>query len=95
MIDSRELHKKWMKDPKYRAEYEALAPEYELADKMIRARKKARLTQADVAERMGTTQSVVARIESGKRPPNFETLERYAKATGTTLRLSFAPIKAA
>lgn len=91
-IDVRKLHKKWMKDSEYREAYAEIAPEFELAKKMIRARKRAQLTQAEVAARMGTTQSEVARIESGKRPPKIETLERFALATGNRLRLSFAPM---
>ncbi len=63
-----------MKDPAFRAEYKALQPEFALVRALISARSKAGLTQAQLAKRMGTTQSVVARIESGRNPPNFKTL---------------------
>ena len=82
------LHKRWSKDPAYRQAYEELGLEFELAQQLIKARLRARLTQAEVAERMGTTQSVVARIESGKTKPSISTLERYASATGCKLRVS-------
>jgi transcriptional regulator with XRE-family HTH domain len=72
-----------MKEPKYRAAYAALAPEFELAAELISARTRAGLSQAQLAKRMRTTQSAVARIESGKHWPSRRTLERYARATGT------------
>ena len=95
MIDSKELHKKWMKSPKYRAAYEATEKEFAFAFEMIGARVRAGMTQAQVAKKMGTTQSVVARIESGTHLPSMKTLERYADAVGANLCLSLAPRKAA
>ena len=76
-----ELRKKWRKDPKYRKEYEALSPEFQLARELIEARVKAGLTQEEVAERMGTSQLTVARLESGHKP-SLKTIERYAEAVG-------------
>jgi DNA-binding XRE family transcriptional regulator len=70
-----------LRKPAVRKAYEALAPEFELARELIAARTRAGLTQAQVAGRMGTTQSVVARLESG-RLPSLRTLLRYARATG-------------
>lgn len=69
-------------DPKTRAEYDALADEFEMARELIAARTKAGMTQDEVAQRMGTTQSVVARLESGKRMPSLRTVQRYAQAIG-------------
>ena len=60
-----DLHKKWMKNPKYRREYEALEEEFSLAAALIEARARAGLTQEQVAQRMKTTQAVVARLEGG------------------------------
>ena len=90
-IPMERLHRKWMKDPAYKAAYEALEPEFALARELIEARAKAGLTQAEVAERMGTTQSVVARIESGRNPPNLKTLEKYAHAVGRRVKLKLVP----
>ena len=84
-----DLHKKWMKDPKYRKEYAALEEEFLLASAMIRARTRAGLTQQQLARKMGTTQPVVARLESGRGHPSMRTLERFAKATGSRLRIRF------
>ena len=83
------LHKKWMKDPDYRRTHEALEPEFELARALIAARAKAGLTQEQLARRMKTTQSVVARLESGRTKPSTQTLERIAGATGTRLKITF------
>ncbi|MEK7246139.1 MAG: helix-turn-helix transcriptional regulator [Pseudomonadota bacterium] len=83
MTAVRKLHRKWMKEPAYREAHAALAPEFEMAREMIRARARAGLSQAALARRMKTSQSVVARIESGKHWPSRRTLERYARATGT------------
>jgi ribosome-binding protein aMBF1 (putative translation factor) len=86
-IPFKKLKDEWMKDPAFRAEYERLKPEFALALSLIKARTKAGMTQADVARKMRTTQSVVARIESGRNPPNLKTLERYASAVGRRIEL--------
>jgi ribosome-binding protein aMBF1 (putative translation factor) len=86
-----DLHQKWMKKEEYRKAYEALAPEFALARAVIDARVTAGLTQEQFAERMDTTQSVIARLESGRTRPSTQTLERLATATGTHLRISFEP----
>jgi len=89
MTQASELHKKWMKNPKYKREYEKLAPEFELARAIIEAQTKAGLTQAQLARRMKTTQSVIARLEGGRVNPSTETLARIAKATGSRLKIGF------
>ena len=90
-IPAEESFAKWKKDPKYVREYVALEEEFALASALIKARGNADMTQAEVAEAMGTTQAVVARLESGKVLPSTRTLERFAKATHTRLRISFEP----
>jgi len=86
-----DLHKKWMKNPKYRKEYEALEEEFSLISALIEARTRAGLTQEQVARRMKTTQGVIARLESGGSKPSTRTLERFAQATGSRLKISFEP----
>ena len=86
-----DLHKKWMKNSKYRREYESLEEEFSLSAAMIEARARAGLTQEQVAQRMKTTQAVVARLEGGGSMPSTRTLEKYARATGTRLKISFEP----
>ena len=86
-----ELHKKWMKNPEYRREYAALEEEFLLTAVLIEARSRAGLTQEQVAQRMNTTQAVVARLEGGGSKPSTRTLEKYAEATGSRLKISFEP----
>lgn len=91
-IKAKDLHAKDMAESaEYRAAYEALDDEFALIDSLIRARTHAHLSQAEVASRMGTTESVVSRLESGRTKPSTRTLERYAKATGHKLRISLEP----
>jgi ribosome-binding protein aMBF1 (putative translation factor) len=85
------LHKDWIKDPKYRREYQAIEEEFSLTAAMIEARSRAGMTQEQLARRMKTTQAVVARLEGGGSRPSTRTLERYAKATGNRLRITFEP----
>ena len=91
LIPAEESFKQWRKDPKFVAAYEALEEEFALASALIKARGAAEMTQEEVAAAMGTTQAVVARLESGKVLPSTRTLERFAKATRTRLRITFEP----
>jgi transcriptional regulator with XRE-family HTH domain len=86
------MHKKWMRDPLYREAYDALEGEFSLAAAVIDARNRAGLTQQQLARKMGTTQPVVARLESGRGRPSLRTLDRFARATGSRLLIGFAPI---
>jgi ribosome-binding protein aMBF1 (putative translation factor) len=86
-----DLHKKWMKEPKYRKVYDALEEEFEFASAVLDVRNRAGLTQGELARKMGTTQPVVARLESGRTRPSLRTLQRLAKATDSRLLISFAP----
>jgi DNA-binding XRE family transcriptional regulator len=66
-LDQRsELKEQWMKNPAFKAEYDALEDEFSLARQLIEARTRAGLSQAELAQHMGTTQSAIARLESGK-----------------------------
>ena len=83
-----DLKKRWMRDPEFRKEYEKADEEFAVIEALIRARTKARLSQSEVAKRIGTTQSAVARLEGGGVSPSLSTLRKYAEATGTRLRVS-------
>jgi len=89
MTRVKDLHKEWMKNPKYVEEYNKLEPEFALARAFIKARIDAGLTQAELADKMHTKQSVVSRLESGKFLPSISTLKRFAEVTGTRLKISF------
>jgi ribosome-binding protein aMBF1 (putative translation factor) len=89
MIPFEKIAAKWRKDSEFMREYDALEEEFALATALIKARADAGLTQEQLAARMGTTQSVIARLEGGKARPSTTTLAKLAKATGTRLRVSF------
>lgn len=82
MTTLKQLKAKLLDNPAVQAEYDALAEEFDMACELVAARARAGLTQAEVAERMGTTQSVVARLEGGRRQPSMRTVQRYAQAIG-------------
>lgn len=86
-----DLKKRWMRDPKFRQEYEKASEEFAVIEALIRARTKARLSQAELAKKIGTTQSAIARLEGGGVSPSLSTLRRYAEATGTKLHLELRP----
>jgi len=77
----RTLKTELLADTDTRAEYDAMASEFSMTRELIAARGRAGLTQGEVAQRMGTTQSVIARLEGG-RMPSIRTLQRYAQAVG-------------
>lgn len=91
-ILARDLHRQWMKRPAYAKAHAELAAEFQLAEELITARASAGLTQAALAKRMKTTQTVVARLESGKKMPSTRTLEKFAQATGHTLTIKLSPV---
>jgi len=86
-ISSKTMKRRLLRDRAVRKEYDRLAPEFAFATALIKARKRAKLTQAEVAQRMGTTQPVIARLESGAQKPSTKTLERYAEATNSRLKI--------
>jgi ribosome-binding protein aMBF1 (putative translation factor) len=82
-----ELKDRLLANPKVKAEYDALAPEFEIAAELLRARIRAGLSQADLAAKMGTSQSTIARLESGQALPSTKTLLRFAEATQSRIRV--------
>jgi transcriptional regulator with XRE-family HTH domain len=90
-----DLHKQWLKRPGYKKAYAEVEEEFAIAAALIEARARAGLTQAQVARRMKTTQTAVARLESGRAKPSTRTLGRYAAAVGARLRISFEPARPA
>jgi len=75
--------------PEVRAVYDASAEEFAFLDEVLKARAESGLTQAEVAERIGTTQSAIARLESAepKHSPSIATLQKYAKALGYSVQV--------
>ena len=83
------------KRPEVKSAYEALADEFAFIDELLKARASAGLTQAQLAERIGTTQSAVARLESGSaaHSPSIATLQRYASALGFRVEVRFVKLE--
>jgi ribosome-binding protein aMBF1 (putative translation factor) len=92
LITADDLHANWLKEPAYLKAYADLETEFALADAIIAARAQAGLTQEQLAGLMETTRTAIARLESGRQMPSTRTLERFAKATGHRLRISFEPV---
>lgn len=89
MDDFDRLKTELLKDPEFKAEYDALEPEYELIRQLIQARNDRNMTQKQLAERVGTKQSNIARLESGNYNPSFQFLQKVATALGKKLSVSF------
>jgi len=85
------LHKRWMKDPEYRREYERLGPEFEIARQIIDARIRRKVTQAELAKRMGTGQAVISRLETANAKPSLSLIQRLADALSLKVELRFTP----
>jgi len=83
------LKHRWLKKSAVKAAYDTMQPEYDLSNKLIAERLKAHLTQKEIAKRMKTTQSVIARLESGTQRPSLRTIENYAKALGKRIEINF------
>jgi ribosome-binding protein aMBF1 (putative translation factor) len=86
-IPLKEFMARSLADPEVKREYDALAPEFEISAELLRARLRAGLSQAELAVRMHTSQSAVARLESGQTLPSTKTLLRFAEATGSKIHL--------
>jgi ribosome-binding protein aMBF1 (putative translation factor) len=84
-----ELKARWLKDPEIKAAYDAMELEFAIASAVIKARAKAGLSQSALAEHMGTKQSYIARLESGRELPAMKTLRRVAEATGLKAKFQF------
>ena len=86
-----ELKKKALRKKNVKLAYDALDPEFSLLRELLKARQKAGLSQAEIAERMGTKAPAVTRLESslssGKHSPSIATLKKYASALGCHLEI--------
>ena len=80
-----------MKDPAFKAEYDALEPEFSIIQAMIDARKASGLTQQQLAEKTGIAQADISKLENGSANPSLRTLRRLAAGMGMQLRLEFVP----
>ena len=88
MDDFEKLEKKLMRNPAFRKEQEATRLEYEIARTLIKARIKKGLSQAQIAKKMGTKQSVISRLENAKTTPSLSFLKRLASVLGASLQVN-------
>jgi ribosome-binding protein aMBF1 (putative translation factor) len=92
MTSLAKLRRDLLKDPEARAEYDRLGPIFAVVGEMVEARQAAGLTQAEIAHRMGTSQSVIARLENARHMPTFAMVARYAAAIGRRLDIHLVPV---
>ncbi len=88
----REVLAEKLKDPEFKAEWEAQEPEFQLIKAMLDARTEQNLSQRQLSERTGITQADICKIESGEANPTLQTLKRLAAGLGMTLELKFKPV---
>jgi ribosome-binding protein aMBF1 (putative translation factor) len=91
MTSLAKLREELLTDPEVKAEYDRLGPIFAVVGEMVEARQKTGLTQAELARRMGTTQSVIARLENARHMPSFEMVARYAGAIGRWVDIRLLP----
>lgn len=83
-----ELQKEWLEDPEIKKAYDELGPEFELMASIIEKRLAKGLTQSALAKKVGTKQSAIARLESGRYNPSLAFLRKVATALDTKLVVS-------
>ena len=81
-----------LKDPEFKKAWDELEPEFQLVKAMLQGREDQNLSQRQLADRTGVTQSDISKIESGEANPTLETLKKLAKGLGMNLSISFTPI---
>jgi len=87
-MDYRELLSEELKDPDFKKAWDELELEYMISSMIIKLRSEAKLSQSELAVKIGTTQSVVARMESGKILPKLDSLSKIAKACGKKIEIT-------
>lgn len=91
MSDFRDYLNQQLKDPAFKAEWDALQPELAIMQAMIDARKQSGLTQKQLSERTGIAQSDISKLETGSGNPSVRTLLRLADGLGMRLKIEFVP----
>ncbi|MGA3130387.1 MAG: helix-turn-helix transcriptional regulator [Terracidiphilus sp.] len=91
-IPLKEFMARSLADPVVKRQYDALAPQFEFSAELLRARLRAGLSQAELAARMFTSQSAIARLESRQTLPSTKTLLRFAEATKSKVELRLSVV---
>ena len=87
----RETLEEQLKDPAFKAEWDALEPEFAIIQAMIDARRESGMTQKELSERTGIAQSDISKLENGNANPSIRTLQRLAAGMGMKLKIEFLP----
>ncbi|MDO4571140.1 MAG: helix-turn-helix transcriptional regulator [Planctomycetia bacterium] len=90
MSEYNDDREKWLQDPEVRAAYDELEPEYSIIRQTLAARAEQNLTQAELAARIGTSQSCIARVESGNANLTIAFLKRIAAGLGKKITITFS-----
>jgi predicted transcriptional regulator len=80
-----------LKDPKLKAEYDSLEPEFSIIQAMIDARKSSGITQKELSKITGIAQADISKLENGNANPSLRTLQRLARGLGMNLKIEFIP----
>ncbi|MDY6365344.1 MAG: helix-turn-helix transcriptional regulator [Oscillospiraceae bacterium] len=88
----RETLNEQLRDPEFKAEWDALEPERQIIRAMLEGRERADLTQQELAEATGITQADISRLENGTANPSLRTLKRLASGMGMRLKVDFVPM---
>lgn len=91
MTKFEELRNELLQEEKVSHAYKAKAGEFDIAKSLIKARVEARMTQAEVARKMDTSQAQIARMESGHHFPSFLSIKRYSAAVNRKIYLQVCP----
>ena len=86
-ISFEETKREWLKDPKFKKAYEALEPEYAIIRAIIKKRIESKMSQKDLAKKLGTKQSAISRLESGTYNPTLSFLKKLSIALGSKLEV--------
>ena len=81
-----------LRDPEFKAEWDALEPERQIVRAMLEGRERANLTQQELAAATGITQADISRLENGTANPSLRTLKRLASGMGMRLKVDFVPM---
>ena len=92
MSSYKDYKKRALQNPKVKAEYDALQPEYDIIQAMIDARVQQNMTQKDLSAKTGITQADISRIENGTRNPSLSMVKKLAQGLGMQLKLEFVPM---
>ena len=93
MSDFRDYLNEQLKDPEFRAEWDALEPEFQIVRAMIDAREKKHLSQKELSNLTGISQADISRLENGNANPSIRTLQRLAARMGMRVKIEFQPIQ--